>query len=190
MEGAAALDDLAIKRGVLAGDASALRALHDRNARSLYAFCFFRLGRDHHATEEVVQETLLRALERIEEFDPERGDLATWLAYLSRNLIRSANQARSRFFAAEVPEPASDPPELGGDAEPAEAEAVAVALARLPARYRELLLRKYDAGETARAIAEAEKTTEKSIESLLARAREAFLKAYLLVHESETEPCP
>jgi RNA polymerase sigma-70 factor (ECF subfamily) len=187
MERASALDDLAIKRGVLEGDGTALRALHDAHARPLYAFCFYRLGRDHHATEEVVQETFLLALERLEEFDPGRGDLDTWLAYLSRNLIRRANEARRRFFAAALPEMATEP--QGREEELVEATAVSVALARLPAHYRTVLVRKYVQGESVRSIADAESTTEKAVESLLARARDAFLRAFLLVHEDKTEPC-
>jgi RNA polymerase sigma-70 factor (ECF subfamily) len=173
VNGTLVLDDPAIKRGILAGDGSSLRALYD-HARALYTFCFFRLGRDHHATEEVVQETLLLAVERITEFDPGRGDLHTWLAYLSRNLIRKANEARRRFFAAALPEvPIEDDEEL------AEGDTVAVALARIPAHYRTVLERRYARSESTRAIAEAEGTTEKAVESLLARARDAFLKAFL-----------
>src|SRR4051812_18411722 len=50
--------DRALRRGILQGDGAALRAFHDAHARPLYAFCFYRVGRDHHAAEEVVQETL------------------------------------------------------------------------------------------------------------------------------------
>ncbi len=186
MDGTAVVDDPAIKRGILAGDGASLRALYE-HARALYTFCFFRLGRDHHATEEVVQETLLLAVERIADFDPGRGDLHTWLAYLSRNLIRKANEARRRFFAAALPEVAIET-EVEDDL--AEGDAVAVALARIPAHYRAVLERRYARSEATRAIAEAEGTTEKAVESLLARARDAFLKAFLgAVSKNKTEPC-
>ena len=185
MDGTSVLGDPDIKRGILAGDGASLRALYE-HARALYTFCFFRLGRDHHATEEIVQETLLLAVEKIADFDPGRGDLHTWLAYLSRNLIRKANEARRRFFAAALPEvPIEDSEE-----DLPEGDAVAVALARIPAHYRAVLERRYARSEATRAIAEAEGTTEKAVESLLARARDAFLKAFLgAVSKNKTEPC-
>src|SRR5690606_38654733 len=58
-------------------------------------FVFYRVGRDPVLCEDVVQETLLIALERdaavderVTRFDPERGSLAGWLCGLSRNVIR------------------------------------------------------------------------------------------------------
>jgi RNA polymerase sigma-70 factor (ECF subfamily) len=177
-----------LRRGILDGDPAALRAFHDAGARPLYTYCFFRLGRDHHATEEVVQETLLLALERIEEWDPSRGDLHTWLAWLSRNAIRRANDARRRFVAnlpvADVVDVAAEP----GGAAPSASADVSVALARLPAHYRSVLEQKYLKGESVRAIADASRTTEKSVESLLTRAREAFRVTFLGVQEN-AETC-
>src|SRR5262249_19322514 len=142
-------DGAALKRGLLAGDSAALRAFHDLCTRPLYAFTYHRLGRDHHAAEEVVQETLLLALERIAQFDPERGDLHTWLAWLSRNATRRANEHRRRFVtidaggAASAAAP-SEPPDDQLDT-PA---LVAVALERLPQGYRTVLERKYVRGES------------------------------------------
>lgn len=183
-----ALTGPALKRGVLQGDRAALRAFHDGYARPLYAFAFYRLGRDHHAAEEVVQETLLLALERIDEWEPERGDLHTWLSWLSRNAIRRANEARRRFVAATVPERPGREPDPGGDDGLEESAVVTVALARLPANYRSVLERKYLRGETVRAIADAEQTTEKAIESLLGRARDAFRGVFEEL-QAKTEPC-
>jgi len=181
------LDGPALKRGILQGDHDALRALHELATRPLYVFCFYRVGKDHHAAEEVVQETLLLGLERIEEWDPARGDLHTWLSWLSRNVIRRANETRRRFVAAGLPDravPEPEPPE-----ELDEGEAVSVALERLPGHYRSVLERKYLRGESVRAIADTERTSEKAIESLLGRAREAFRGVFRSL-SSRTESCP
>jgi RNA polymerase sigma-70 factor, ECF subfamily len=186
MDAVSTLTGSALKRGILEGDTAALRALHDAHVRPLYAFCFFRLGRDHHATEEVVQEALVLALEKIAEWDPERGDLHTWLAWLSRNPIRKANEAKRRFVAVAVPERAQRGPDPAEELE--ESAAVTVALERLPGRYRSVLERKYLRGETVRAIADAERTTEKAVESLLGRAREAFRGVFQGLSK-KTESC-
>ena len=165
-----------LKRALLAGEPAALRAFHDACMRPLYSFCYHRLGRDHHSAEEVVQETLLLALERIAQFEPERGCLHTWLAYLARNSIRRANEHRRRFVKIDSGRvPAS--PELE-DAGVETAALVGVALERLPARYRTVLERKYVRGESVHAIAAAEATSEKAVESLLGRAREAFRRVF------------
>ena len=62
------------------------------------------------------------------------------------------------------------------------------ALERLPDHYRSGLERKYLRGETVRAIADTERTTEKAVESLLARAREAFRGVFEGLKQ-KTEPC-
>lgn len=168
----------ALKRAILAGDDRALRRFLDEHLRPLYAFCHPRLGRDHHATEEVVQETLLLALERMEDYDPGRGDLDTWLAWLSRNVIRRA-QTRRKVAPLD-----DDVPALAAEVD--RGPLVAAALARLPDHYRGVLERKYLRGEPVRTIASALGTTEKAIESLLVRARDAFRETYLAVREAET----
>ncbi|MEZ0228956.1 MAG: RNA polymerase sigma factor [Planctomycetota bacterium] len=186
MEAVSTLTGSALKRGIQKGDRAALRAFHDAHVRPLYSFCFFRLGRDHHATEEVVQETLLLALEKIEAWEPERGDLHTWLAWLARNLIRKANEAKRRFVAVAVPERPERDPDPAEELE--ESAAVTVALERLPGHYRSVLERKYLRGETVRAIADDERTTEKAVESLLVRAREAFRGVFQGLSK-KTESC-
>jgi RNA polymerase sigma-70 factor (ECF subfamily) len=168
------MDARAIKQAILAGEPEGVRALHESHVRALYAFCYHRLGRDHHATEEVVQETMLLALDRIASFDPARGDLRTWLAFLSRNSIRRSNAERRRF--GEV-DPALDPLDGREDPPPDRGALVEVALARLPARQREVLEAKYVRGAPVRTIAAETGATEKAIESLLVRAREAFKEA-------------
>jgi RNA polymerase sigma-70 factor (ECF subfamily) len=167
-----------LRAGLKRGDAASLRAFYEKAMRPLYTFCYFRLGRDHHATEEVVQETLVHALEVIEDWEPERGDLHTWLSYLSRNAIRRANDARRRFVATALPEKSVEPVV---EDELSQAARVTVALARLPAHYRSLLDRRYFKGESLREIALQHGTTEKAVESLLARAREAFRHQFISI---------
>lgn len=184
-------DGATAKRAILSGDVEGLRAFYEGHFRPLYSFCYHRVGRDHHAAEEVVQETLLLALERIEHYDPERGDLHTWLAFLSRNVIRRVNEQRRRLEDL-ARRPAEKSGAGGNGAEDEEGDRAAlvdVTLARLPVRYRSVLERKYVRGESVRAIAAAEATTEKAIESLLVRARDAFKDAFLLVKRSAMERC-
>lgn len=178
-------DGAASKRAIQQGDPDGLRTFVEAYGRPLYAFCFHRLDRDHHATEEAVQETLLLALERIDDYDPARGEMHAWLAFLSRNVMRRLRRQKGPFVELALEdEPFLDDEEavFRGDAPidaRAEAALVDVALARLPARQRSVLERKYLGGDSVRAIAAADGASEKAIESLLVRAREAFRAAFL-----------
>ncbi len=188
------MDGTEAKRAILAGDPDGLRAFYDGHFRALYAFCWHRLGRDHHAAEEVVQQTMVAALERIESYEPSRGDLHTWLAFLARNAIRRANAERRRLApmnggdGAGAGAVAAAAAEETSDERAETAERVAVALERLPARYRVALTRKYVRGESMREIAAACGTSEKAVESLLGRAREAFRAAFVSL-TGGAEPC-
>lgn len=184
--------DAATRAAILAGDPEGLKSLWERHFRPLYAFCWHRTGRDREAAEEATREALLLGLERIGEFDPDRGDLDTWLAFLSRNVIRDANRRVRRFVAMEADVAAAgagDASESGLAERHETAARVGVALERLPGRYREVLDRKYLRGESVRSIAAAAASTEKAVESLLVRAREAFKRAFLSV-TNVLEPAP
>src|SRR5580704_9901028 len=76
----------------LAGDPDAVRALTDCALPALYRFCLYRVGRDVHLCEEVVQETLVRALRDLPRYDPGRADnqIMPWLTGLARNAIQRA----------------------------------------------------------------------------------------------------
>jgi RNA polymerase sigma-70 factor (ECF subfamily) len=164
-------------RALKEGDLAAVRAFHAACFRPLYTFCYYRLGRDHHATEEVVQETLVLGLKRIADYEPRKSDIHTWLAWLARNGIRHANAERRRFVVLEPGHvEAAEPP----DEEPPleTAELVGVALERLPEHYRTVLEKKYVRGESVRSIAESTATSEQAVQSLLARARDAFRRAF------------
>jgi DNA-directed RNA polymerase specialized sigma24 family protein len=49
------------RRRALAGQVEAVRALAEAALAPLYAFCLYRVGRNRHLCEEVVQETMVRA---------------------------------------------------------------------------------------------------------------------------------
>src|SRR5581483_5494059 len=77
------------RRRALAGDAEAVRSLATAMLPPLYHFCLYRVGKDVHRCEEVVQETLARALNQLEQYDPSRSgnNIFPWLTGLARNEI-------------------------------------------------------------------------------------------------------
>jgi RNA polymerase sigma-70 factor (ECF subfamily) len=184
---------------VAATDPLALRELYEREVDGLYAFVFFRVGRDPSLAEDVVQETFLTALDRLSQFDPGRGPLRSWLCQLSRNVARSFLRERKRTEILEMWD------RIDGallamferlDDEPLAQEAlereetrdlVHLTLGHLPGSYRSILERKYVDGATLEEIAQELAATEEAAKSHLARARRAFRETFQTLSRSFAE---
>jgi RNA polymerase sigma factor (sigma-70 family) len=192
------------KRAALAGDASAVDRLADTALGPLYRFCLYRVGRDCHVCEEVVQETLVRALADLEKYEPDRagGNIFPWLTGLARNEIHRAlakerNAASLEMFWQRMDD---DLRKLYGEIESAPLEEdllrrtetremVGATMSQLPEHYRHALEAKYVLGKSVREIATQLATTEKAIESQLTRARQAFRATFLaLAGNSDARP--
>jgi RNA polymerase sigma-70 factor (ECF subfamily) len=176
-------------RDALGGDRAAVDALAELAIGPLYRFCFYRLGGNGHLTEEVVQETLVRAIRELEKYDPARakGNIFVWLTGLARNEIRGAlgredaavslqalwdkldddlRDVYSRLESEPLAHEVLDREETR--------EMVNATMAQLPSQYREALEAKYVAGKSVRDMATTLRMSEKAVESQLTRARKAF----------------
>jgi RNA polymerase sigma-70 factor (ECF subfamily) len=186
-------------RKALAGDAEAVEALAAAALEPLYRFCLYRVGRNQHLCEDVVQETLVRAIRQIDRYDPARsgGDVFGWLTGLARNEIRRALAQEKSAASMEAlwsrmdkellclygrleTEPFQD--ELLRRAETR--EMVNAAMSQLPPQYGRALEAKYVLGRSVREIATAWRVSEKAVESLLSRARKAFRTAFLALAQN------
>jgi RNA polymerase sigma-70 factor (ECF subfamily) len=185
--------DLKWKRSALGGNAAAVSELANFALGPLYRFCLYRLGRDEHLCEDVVQETLVRAIGQLDRYEPDRGgdNIFPWLCGLARNEIKRVLRDRSsqslevlwsrmdkellNIFAKLETQPFGD--ELLARAETR--EMVNAAMSQLPPHYSLALELKYVVGKSVREIAQAWKTSEKAVESQLTRAREAFRATFL-----------
>ena len=81
--------DASWREQALSGDSGAVKTLVEDALQPLYAFCLYRVGRNRALCEEVVQETLVRAIRELDRYDPSRaGDnIFPWLTGLARNEI-------------------------------------------------------------------------------------------------------
>jgi RNA polymerase sigma-70 factor, ECF subfamily len=120
-----------------------LRRLHDEHAGVLYAFVH-RYTDDRQLAEDVVQETLLRAWQRLDQLDTD--DPRSYLFTVARNILTDTWRARQRR-----------PVEIGEDHTPAvpvadqvdrtlDALLVAEALRRLSAEHRTVVEQLYFLG--------------------------------------------
>ncbi len=95
------------------------------------------LARDPARADDLVQDTLERALAKLDLWQP-GSNLRAWLFTLMHNLF--VNQARSRQQAETALDEAHDVPVSGGQMEALTARDIQAALARLPEAQREVLL--------------------------------------------------
>src|SRR5436190_13117510 len=81
--------DAAWRQRALRGDPDAVHSLVAGALAPLYSFCLYRVGRNRHLCEEVVQETLLRAIRDLANYEPDRArhNIFPWLTGLARNEI-------------------------------------------------------------------------------------------------------
>ena len=133
--------------------------------RRVYAFISYRIGPGPDA-EDVLSEVVERALRYRDGYDPERGTPLAWLTGIARRVI--ANRAGARLATAtELPEVAD-----GHDIaeESVERLSLHAALARMPARDRELLALRYGADMKASQIAALVGMQTNAVEVALHRA--------------------
>ncbi|MDA1165033.1 MAG: sigma-70 family RNA polymerase sigma factor, partial [Planctomycetota bacterium] len=88
----------------LAGDRQAVTQFARAATDPLYRFCLYRVGSNRHLCEDVVQETLVQAIVRLADYQPQRAnnDIFPWLAGLARNEIRRAVANEKRAGSLET----------------------------------------------------------------------------------------
>lgn len=176
------------------GDEKALESFYNLYFSRLYRFVFYRVGRDHHHAEEVVQDTFMEAIEKAGQYDRERGSVESWLITLSRNRIRSNNALMTRPHEYEKSWSMVDGElenlfaDMDRDNAPDSAleneylrDMVGSAMSSIPQEYSRLLEMKYVTNMSVRDISSIVQKTEKAVESQLMRARVAFRDAFKAV---------
>ena len=148
----------------------------------LLGFVGFRFGCNREKAEEIVHMTFIRCVKSIRNFNPSRGRLLNWLKAISKNEAHTLHQQEQKQLAA-----------IDGIFE--EMDTVALSeeivakgeiqllihetIAELYSRYRKVLLLKYVENRKVAEIATMLGQSEKAIESLLSRSRQAFKKVFL-----------
>ncbi len=172
--------------------ADAWRALYDAYAQRIWRLVARLVGRDSAEVADVVQETFLAAARSAGGFDSQRGSLWLWLCGVARNQVAlhyRKQQSRARLMSAEhwLAERGGKLAAWLAGNEPSPVETLAAAelalmvrktLADLPGEYGNLLTAKYLDGTTIAEIAAAQQCSSAAVNSKLARARQAFRRAF------------
>lgn len=194
------LDNEALRRGIISGDEDILEAFYEKYFARLYRYIYYRVGHDHQHAEEVVNDTFVEAVEKIERYDPERGSIEAWLITMSRNKIRSLNNSLGRatsyekswsMIDGELDTIFADISQVSEQEAYLENEelsnVVGMVMGSLPEDYSKVLEMKYIRDLSTREIAALLMKTEKSVESKLTRARAAFRQIF---ETASTDMCP
>ena len=135
--------------------------------RRLYAYAAYRLGHGPDA-EDIVSETIERALRYRDSFDPSSGSPIAWMIGIANRCIADTFRERSQRVAAEVDH-------IPGAQEDFSSELVArsdvrAAVGRLDERDRELIALRYGADLSAREIGNVLSLRTNTVEVALHRA--------------------
>jgi RNA polymerase sigma-70 factor (ECF subfamily) len=179
-----ATDERELIASVLQKDRKAAARLVAGHIDAVYAYVRHRLTPVADLVDDVVQDVFLAALTGLPAFAG-RSSLRTWLLAIARHKIEDIYRQRLRAPLAidsnsAEEEPASDETPLDDQIDRARArEKTRRVLEQMPERYALLLLWRYWEQRSAREMAGAIGTTEKSVERILARARARFKELWL-----------
>ena len=168
------LETIAI-RGAQRGDEDAWQNLFEWHFDPVYRYCLNLCSGSQEMAEEITQQVFMTAARRISGFKQRRGTFRAWLLGIAKNRFMKVRARQLRYrghqkqFSAEV-----------SAVEKVNKSALFVheVLAELPVHYRSVLEAKYLQGQTVNQIADANRSTPKAVESLLARARDKFAQVY------------
>ena len=159
-------------------DEATFRAWYDAALPRVYRYLVARCAGDIGLAEELTQQAFVEAIRHRERFDG-RADVVTWLCAIGRNRLvdhfrsqRREVRRQERLIAGHVGTP--DAPWRAAETR----EAVETAIAQVPTDQRIALLFRYLDGLSVREVARAIGRSEKATESLLARGRESFRRAF------------
>jgi RNA polymerase sigma-70 factor, ECF subfamily len=189
----AALFNAQWHRRALAGDHDSIAMFAQQLLEPLYRFCFHRLGRNQALAEDVAQETMLLAIERLDSYDPRRSDgrIWGWLSGLARNEIRRVlkhyeiGSSLQQFWDAtderllEALRQIESQMLTEADVLRHETrQLVNVTMSQLPVHYQKVLEAKYMNGESLNQMAASLGVSIEAVESTLRRARRSFRETF------------
>jgi RNA polymerase sigma-70 factor (ECF subfamily) len=180
------LNEQQLVQQLATGEPAAVQTLVTLYSDDVYRFVYNQVGGSVQDAEDIVQETFVAALKAIPHF---RGQskVRTWLYSIAAHKVADHHRRRARQprldFQEITENVLADTPLPEQRLEYAEIrQAVRQALAQLPPHYRTALVLKYIELAPVQEIAKIMARSEKSIESILVRARRLLEKLFEANH--------
>jgi RNA polymerase sigma-70 factor, ECF subfamily len=154
-----------------ANDESAYREVVARFGDPLYGYIFSITG-DHHLSEDILSETYLRMVEKIDSYTFYGAPFRAWLYRIAHNLAINALKRAQRMvgsIAFDTAAPPVDDPATTIVAH-LEAEELRLALAELTEEQQQVLLLRFVAGQSTSEVAQALDKTENAVKQMQFRA--------------------
>jgi RNA polymerase sigma-70 factor (ECF subfamily) len=152
-----------------AGDNEAVAAVYRECAGDIHRFIRSRI-RDHHAAEDLTQQTFANALRALPRYEQRDGAFGAWLRQIANNAVID-HVRKNRKYALEA-DPATFRMAPGGRAEAA--DALRDAFAELDPEQRKVTMLRHVVGLGPREIAERTGRTVASVDGLHNRARKVL----------------
>jgi RNA polymerase sigma factor (sigma-70 family) len=177
--------DAALLERLRARDRTAWDEVYRLYEGRLYGFAYRLTGNPHDAAD-LVQETFLRALPRLDRLPPERADIAAYLFATEKNLfLKSVERGRRQQPVEEVPEP-DEPAAIEDDPQRSallrgQQEEVRVASGKLAPRQRMVLALRELEDKSYAEIGELVGLNENAVAQLISRARQSLREELRLV---------
>ncbi len=174
MNPSAPLEEADIQRLVLAaqgGDTEAFGRVYDHYFLSVYRYTAFRAPPE--IVEDLVADIFVKAWEKLHQYRPQKDiSFGAWVFRIARHTVIDAYRSQRHF--EEVPEDMADPDRLNrAETRTQRNELLLIvrqAMAKLPRRYRDVLLLAYVAELPHSEIARVLRATEGSVRTLKFRA--------------------
>lgn len=169
--------DAALVRAAKAGDVSAFGQLYERYRDVMYRYCLARTGAAHDA-EDLVADVFLRAMQALDRYEDRGLPFVAFLYRVARNAaIDRGRRTRPDMSIDDLTShPESD---LNVEAEAVrslERQALAAAMSKLKAEYREVLLLRFVEGYPAADVGRMTGRSEGAVRTLQHRALERLRK--------------
>ncbi len=165
------MTDAELVAGLKANDDESYREVVARYGDPLYGYIYSITG-DHHLSEDVISETYLRMVEKIDGYTFYGAPFKAWLYRVAHNLaINALKRARHTVgdAAIEAAAPRADDPATTIAAR-LEAEELRAALAELTEEQQQVVLLRFVAGQTPGEVAQVLDKSENAVKQMQFRA--------------------
>ena len=166
-------------------DRTAWEELYRTYEKRLYGFAY-RLSGNQHDAADLVQETFVRALPKLDRLPPERANIGAYLFATAKNLfLKQTERAKRALPVDEVPEPA-EPGDIEEDPQRAallrrQQDEVRIANGKLAPRQRLVLALRELEDKSYAEIGELVGLNENAVAQLILRARQSLREELRLV---------